>query len=785
MKGHRITQISTQGLRATDRKIDLEPLTLIRGPIGAGKTSVCDAIRIAMLGCVPSIGKDAKSIARLMRNGELRVQLLLDDGRKMERGYIRKGESLKGAALASWMPPKSNLTDVTEAIRSLVGRDDREASEHLDLRQLLQCSPAERARRIEELLDASGIPLEEQVLRAHAMTILRLADVSPDKMPADVESLETAAKGAKALLGQAIKHELAGFPYFFQDELKAGGIPRALAMVNEKKKEASEGLRRRIAARAEMEDRVTTLNAPAESLKDLEARREIALTTMAMAQRDLKETERIAAVRAELEPVIPILRQAVTEADEKLKRKTDQIPKAKEAIAEAEALQDPPEVDAPPVIEADPEKLAEADRLSAQGAELLHKANTFYVPEPLSIANEEANHKAALQALEKAKESPWREVEKIADEFEQYGITCGISLIGIEDPFLRLRRLAAEHGGNLEVLEDDEVIRESELEDARERQYERSKEIKATKASQQELYRKAEELRKNAESVREKALAAAKADNAKRREEYALKVGEREVKVDEITQRRRELTRLAETIRGEVLEAERAHDKAVADLRASEERLAGIASVTIDAAHAKATHEAAAKEIDGLNDQIELLRGAESLRAEMKKLINEIEAATAARDIWTAAEWALQRLREMDLAARATGLQERMRRYLKAAGRKEDPYLRAGRGQTDFGWRRNGQEISVEALSGGETCLFTATLAGAIISLRSPELRILPVEGAEIGIGDEAVQLLSACREMVASGDLDQVLIATCNPIEPINGYQVIDLAAETVEARA
>lgn len=782
MNGHtHITRIETEGLRATDRSLDLAPLTILKGPVGSGKTTIADAIRMGFLGHVPSIGKDSTAITRLMRDGKLNVKALLSDGQSMERGYKRTAKGLSGKASASWMGPKSKLTEITESIRSLVGRDDKVAGEHLDLRQLLSCKPNERSRRIEELLDASGIPLEEQIRRTAAMTILRLADVKLERMPKGLDEAEKAAEGAKALLEAPVKKALDEAPELIEKELKTGGTTRAIDVINEKKKESSESLRRRIAARAELEDRVNALEVPAIALSEAEKRREEALERKAAAKRDLEEAERVKGIRERYEPAIPMLKQGVEEAEAAMKTAQERLPRAQEAIAEAEALQDPPEIDAPEVIQPDPEKINEAEALNAEATKLSHEADKEEIPEPVNVFKEEAAHNTALIELEKAKRSPWREVEKITDELEECNFECFAGPLKNAVPFLRLRELAREHGGPLDELKADAEAKKKRLEDATDLMNETQIDIEAAQAHQRELRQEAEKKRCQADSIRREAEAAAKAANEAGRDAYARKVGERAVELEEISQKRKALLQEAELIKSSAIDAQSILDAARSDLRAAQERLNGIASVTVDVEKAKAVYESAVTELTQLDAQLETLRGAESLQKEMQALIAEIDEDEAFTKIWKATEWALQQIRDMDMAARAGGLQDLMRRYLRAAGRTEEPYLRSDKGIFDFGWRRGGLEISVEALSGGETVLFCATLAGAIISLRNPTIRILPLEAAELGLGAESQQLLYACREMHTSGDIDQIIVATCLDIDPIEGWEVIELAAEPV----
>jgi hypothetical protein len=75
---------------------------------------------------------------------------------------------------------------------------------------------------------------------------------------------------------------------------------------------------------------------------------------------------------------------------------------------------------------------------------------------------------------------------------------------------------------------------------------------------------------------------------------------------------------------------------------------------------------------------------------------------------------------------------EVMRTFLSAAGRPEEPYIRAARATCEIGWREpGGEEISIEVLSGGEWCLFASALAAAVIIVRDAQERILIVEAGE------------------------------------------------------
>jgi len=77
-----------------------------------------------------------------------------------------------------------------------------------------------------------------------------------------------------------------------------------------------------------------------------------------------------------------------------------------------------------------------------------------------------------------------------------------------------------------------------------------------------------------------------------------------------------------------------------------------------------------------------------------------------------------------------------MHRMLLAAGRTEAPFIRAGKGMVELGWRTaGGCEVFAQALSGGEWVLFAAALTASVILLRNAPVRVLLVEAAEADAG--------------------------------------------------
>ena len=209
------------------------------------------------------------------------------------------------------------------------------------------------------------------------------------------------------------------------------------------------------------------------------------------------------------------------------------------------------------------------------------------------------------------------------------------------------------------------------------------------------------------------------------------------------------------------------------DLRARIDGLDAVAPLDEDAAQAEIA--SLTDQVAGIDAQRSILEGADARRREMAFLAAELAKAQAERDACAAVEWACQRVRERQHQGRERPIVERMGRFLRAAGRAEEPFVRASKGRLDFGWSRDGQEIAGEALSGGESVLFGCALAAAILALRGAEVRVLLVEGAEVGIRQSGALLagLDAVSE-----DMSNVLLCTCLPILAPAGWEVIRVDA-------
>ena len=90
-----LTKITARGMKGRTFSYDLHPATLIVGPNFSGKTSIVEAVRLALLGHIPEVGKKPSATMELASGSELQVEATLSSGETLrrrwwlERGAVR------------------------------------------------------------------------------------------------------------------------------------------------------------------------------------------------------------------------------------------------------------------------------------------------------------------------------------------------------------------------------------------------------------------------------------------------------------------------------------------------------------------------------------------------------------------------------------------------------------------------------------------------------------------------------------------------------------------------
>src|SRR5690606_27184073 len=85
----RLTEISAVRLKSLrDLRLEVGPLVALAGPNGSGKTAILQAVRLAILGYEPSVGKTLGATKTLYGDGRMAsVGLVFDDGFTIARGF--------------------------------------------------------------------------------------------------------------------------------------------------------------------------------------------------------------------------------------------------------------------------------------------------------------------------------------------------------------------------------------------------------------------------------------------------------------------------------------------------------------------------------------------------------------------------------------------------------------------------------------------------------------------------------------------------------------------------
>lgn len=791
----RIVRVTCEGLKAFDRDLALSSLNLLLGEPGAGKSTIPEAVRFAALGCIPALGGREIDTARILRGVRMAVRVELSDGRWFTRTLARDGSSLRQEARTSWLPASTTSTAHGGAIRALFGDSEEEAAEHLDLRELLDASPAQRAAKIDALLSATASTPEAMAAHVEVLAVARLGKLDERGIPSDPAARKTLVSGLLPALSAGVRAALPPAIAATLGELRNKGIPTALERANAEKRTASENVRRRSSAQAELEDRAREAAAPASTLADLDRRRQAATDQLAVlkANRDRAANSQAARAAAEAK-----LKEA--------KGTTVDHEKVRQGIAEARAhaerwerqaaeLQvEIPEVPLPELAETDPKTEKAAKAAEAKAAKLDAEAKEIEAtPAPISLPFDAVPstdgptevYRQRKEAVRVASDDPWTKASGLLTALAAYGFECAGGPLKLAGPFRELVALAKANGADLEKAEAElgEAIRALDAaRDARAAAEKRNAEIheanqrdaKAhgeTLARARQVRAEATKLRDQARDIRAKETARVAELNRDAQAAYAVAVGERSAKVEAQKTRRENLLQRAAKTREDADADEKAIVAEEAEVEKAQARLDGIGDVEpFDVGSADQEIADLNKAISTIDAQKREVEGADARKRELGSLVEAIAEAQAAEAVWTSIEAALKRVRELDLSDRAEPILARMRRFLEGAGRKEVPYLRATKTATDFGWRRGGQELSVEALSGGETVLFTTALAAAVIALRAPACRVLLVEAAELGDREAANQVLAGIQAVAS--ELDSVIVATCAEVSTPNGWR-------------
>lgn len=747
-------KLRTEGLKGHDADVTLARLVTVVAPNGSGKSSLSEAIRFAVLGYSPAFGKRPQDTAALLRGRRMSVDWQIDDLHTISRVLTAKEDGgYQTTVSASWVKRVKGAQPHQEILQ-LFGRDEQDIAEMLDVRELLGLSPNLRAARLQALLAAASATPEELAAEIAAQTVMRLANVAPERMPEDYRTL-------MPLLSDGMRAALKGLAPTLLAKLRETGIAGVCEWSNGLKREHAAAAKNKAAAAHELGERLAGLGeAAAEEIARIETERNRLRGELGGAQERnraaIARQATIAAAAGELDRAREKL-QAAKLRRETVSREVVEHARDPRRLVEIEAELDTMQA---PV----PEEQPEAAELLARAAAEEEKARGVVMPEPTfeRSAGLRETVDSLVQQIEAVQESPWRRVREIAVAIEADAVGKSGRIQRLQALASELCALADAHAPNAEDLQIKLIDAQSWLTDAL-----------AEERTQAEERQRREETRENYLHVAKRCRAAAnelltaaaqtyeqaRAEFASRRaplvaERDALRVG-----ID----RRRQDAADADTALARAEEAFKAATQRAEDLgQAPDEIVADTASL-----------EAQLAELTGRLSEHARQKAA---RDELTALVDELERAQVLRDVFTALEWAAQQVRAQQVTEAGGPLKAHMRRFLTAAGRKEEPFFHAAGGVCDLGWiTPAGDEVLVQALSGAEWVLYTTALVYAMLMLRAPLVRVLLVDAGHCD-DQNTVALMQAIEAV--SEDLTLALVEHYRePAQVSEAWQVVRLS--------
>lgn len=740
-------KLTTKGFKATDRVIEVEKLNLIHGKNGTGKTTLTQSLQFLALGYVPALGKREIDTAALMPGSEMEVELTLEDGRTIRRGLVRSETSITKGASASWLR-NTKPAETSKEIMHLFGDEELDVAEALDIRQMLNATPNQRAARIQMLLESGKRPPAETAKAVARFTVMRLIPkLTEENMPANfLEAMPLVSERHKAVLRNNAK--------LLEGKIAEAGITGAMGWANEEKRNAQLGLKRHEGTADQMRIRAVEVPEPDErEIKRLEVLREELHRNFGAAEAQANEYEARTDQRKQLVDGIADLKGMWKNSEQELKdaeqfhgKALEELKaKSKAALTEMEQLKAPAAPDMTPI------------RAIEKEIEALHaKLNAIELPE-IPDTNEAIYAVRKVEdELENARTSPWSEVLQIALKLKKTGDQKTVGT--------RLEKLAREGlGKDAESLEHD---------------------LEAKQKIQKDAVSKAEAVRKDLEDLRAQRsdLENQIAKKAVDRDKQRTKLNEAHVKaLAEFDTKKRKLVAERQTAEAKIASQQSLLDAGRKEKEAADRRMASLTDQLKgmgEAGEEPAPVAPIQAKLESTKADLDKLIQARAVHAEIQNAIAAIEEAQAERDVFAAIEWALQRQREVEINEAGGPLMKRMLTFLEAAGRKEKPFVKS----TGIGWTDvDGHDVQVQVMSGGEWALFAAALTSTVMLCRNAEVKFLLVEAGETD--QTTLQQILAGVAAIADGLTAAFILTPFPPSKMPKHWNVINFAHESVAA--
>lgn len=187
-----IKNIDIQGVKGVRVIYELKPFTAITGPNFSGKTAIADAIRLALIGYVPSLGKRNQSTMQLADGDTMSVRATFEDNQANSRKWTRtgKGVSLKEDVGHEW---PAEILDIgvwlgatqAERIRMVAGASGVSADLEKMVREFNGKAGIDTVEKLETEITAlkESLKFAKAQAKTYEQTLRGAADIDTDAAP--------------------------------------------------------------------------------------------------------------------------------------------------------------------------------------------------------------------------------------------------------------------------------------------------------------------------------------------------------------------------------------------------------------------------------------------------------------------------------------------------------------------------------------------------------------------------------------------------------------------------
>jgi len=765
-----IENITLHGFKGIDSSDKIGPLTLFVGPNGSGKSARLQAIQWAMTGC-SRLGKKPEAASVYGCPTGMKVEVRLDDGFHVTRGIDLDNREGKMTQILS--------TDASEplGIRDSQARIEEHVGRFMpmwDLNEFLALKAEGRRELILSLCGkASGVSIhnaqgqiETEILNGLlgrgtvAEALAGTSIDSPRHMEIRRELIQRLSAEHRAALS-SVYGAMRGVSKADVSEYLSTMTAKVKEIISSSKAAAEAATQ---AARA-LADRKAEVQVPAGTVDQLREQQGQLVAQLEEVLKQIGIQEGKGSARKSLVQELARCLEMKGRQEEHLKLASEAD--VTEDMARALAMEQEAEDLAVTVHEVEDnlpalqDAMANARAAYEEAGVLLSGATRFLGSAEVSLAQKQAELAAAEQ-------SDWMKVLELAKKLDAESV-CGDQLTIDELISVATRNANPQRVEDLrktvEGLQTDVSL------------------LKAEKEQRQGQLATATDAMRSAE--------AAFNDGIKARHEQQ-KASERSLgRIHELKQR-------ASSIRESLRQRDESISRAttnIAELEARRIELEGKLN-TLDAEGGQVPLEllkqdetAIRAQRDAIERDIEALIRFANLNAELNRAIARAEQQRMAHVVAKAGLRAIKDVREQIMSDMLYPLLAMMTEFLTACGLRKRAYSRLenhkGTPIFDLGWTDGTQEISMDALSGGESVIFYAALGYAMTLLADPPLKVMLIEAAELD-GDREAKLMAGLT--AASHRIDNILVASCswNALDWENApmpWTVIRMAGEGVAA--